>query len=352
MNSDRSGRLHLLRSIILLSLFSFSVDLLAHGLHSYNVEEEVALVRKLIQSDILDEQREYYVQLPLSYEKQENARFPILISLDADLENRPYIHEETNSVLNVLLNRHKIPELIVVYLPNKSAETRNRDFTPSQNAEEFMDFLEFELLPQVEDQYRVETLRLVHGHSRSALFATHTFLSRPNLFKAIIASSPAYWHDDDAEVNFARETLQSFDRLDNYIYFNIGGEENEIISNSFDRMHYVFRKYAAKGLEWRADFADYESHGTTRPLGLYLGLRQFFSDWSNRYYAVETWHRFEQLGGLDSFVENFSTLSKKYGYVIRPTVLKEIGEYYASIGEESKSRQSFRLHNLYFPAVE
>ncbi|MCG8414142.1 MAG: hypothetical protein MI746_07970 [Pseudomonadales bacterium] len=322
---------------------------MAHGLHSYNVDEETALLTLHIQSHILDEQREFYIQLPLSYEEKLNERFPILIALDADLERRPFIRQETSSILNVLLDRHKIPELIVLYIPNKSADTRSRDFTPSQDADGFMDFLELELLPQIEEEYRVDTLRIVHGHSRSALFATHAFLNRPHLFKAIIASSPAYWHDDHAEVGFAREKLQSFEKLENYFYFNIGGEENEIISNSFDRMHYIFRKYAPQGLEWRADFAEFETHGTTRPLGLYLGLRQFFSDWSNRYYAVETWQRFEQLGGLDPFIESFERLSDKYGFVVKPAVLKEIGDYYSSIGEESISRQSYNLHNLYFP---
>lgn len=188
---------------------------------------------------------------------------------------------ETVSAVETLVNRHKSPDMIVVALPSGTDEARARDYTPDQKADQFLDFLEHELIPHIESNYRAADCRILSGHSRSGLFSFYSMLMRPDLFSAYFALSPAFWHNDDSIVDDARLMFESEGyELDSFLYMNIGGGENENITNSFDRMKFVLRRHAPTKLDWQADYAEFESHGTTRPLGQYLGLRKFFLNWN------------------------------------------------------------------------
>lgn len=97
----------------------------------------------------------------------------------------------------------KIPEHIVVAIPNTS---RNRDMTPSHvtaglysegsgGAAKFRKFLENELIPAIDLQYRSSGERILIGHSLAGLFALDTFVEQPSLFDAYIATDPSLWWD-------------------------------------------------------------------------------------------------------------------------------------------------------------
>lgn len=248
----------------------------SHGPHSYDQLVQNPLPLHSIQSSYPSETREFSVHLPAGYETNKGERYPVMYVLDAD---RPFVFQETISTVNTLVDRHKIPELLIVFLPNSSDEARSRDYTPSLHANQFLDFLEFELKPYIDENFRTDPLSILSGHSRSGLLAVHSLLNRPHLFEAHIALSPALWHDDDLIISKAGLSFESTDSLPNFLYMNIGGEENANISNSFGRMESVLRQAAPLDLNWQADFAEFESHGTTRPLGHYLALRKFFIDW-------------------------------------------------------------------------
>lgn len=248
----------------------------SHGPHSYDQLVQNPLPLHAIQSSYPIETRDFRVHLPIGYETNPNERYPVMYVLDAD---RPFVFQETISTVNTLVDRHKIPELLIVFLPNSSDEARSRDYTPSLQANQFLDFMEFELKPYIDDNFRTEPLSILSGHSRSGLLAVHSLLNRPYLFDGHIALSPALWHSDDLIISKAELSLESIDSLPNFFYMNIGGQENENISNSFDRMESVLRRAAPSDLNWQADLAEFESHGTTRPLGHYLALRKFFINW-------------------------------------------------------------------------
>jgi predicted alpha/beta superfamily hydrolase len=67
----------------------------------------------------------------------------------------------------------------------------------SGGAATFRGFLESELMPAVENRFRSSEERILVGHSLAGLFVVDTFLERPNLFEAYIASDPSLWWDNN-----------------------------------------------------------------------------------------------------------------------------------------------------------
>jgi predicted alpha/beta superfamily hydrolase len=159
-----------------------------------------------IRSEILKEGRVVLIYVPDTYgsESARQRRYPVLYLLDG----RAYF-EVTTGIAHHLGSWNAavqwIPDLIVVAIQNTK---RSRDMTPthmtdgpyssgSGGAATFRRFLESELVPAVDNQFRTSEERILVGHSLAGLFVLDTFLERPHLFEAYIASDPSLWWDNN-----------------------------------------------------------------------------------------------------------------------------------------------------------
>lgn len=88
------------------------------------------------------------------------------------------------------LGDYQTTEAIVVGI--EQASDRWLDFGDSLGSEKFLPFLENEIIPFVKHGYRTIDYKILIGHSLGGRFAINTMLSRPNLFNAVIAASPAF----------------------------------------------------------------------------------------------------------------------------------------------------------------
>ncbi|WP_041802042.1 alpha/beta hydrolase [Rhodopseudomonas palustris] len=147
--------------------------------------------------------------LPVLYLLDGNGSFPIAAAAAALQSRRPErtgVHPAT---------------VVGIGYPTASwldAERRTFDYTPSLpprempprpneqswpatgGAEDFLDFVEHELCPQIEHEFSIDRARsALFGHSFGGLLVLHALFSRPALFRSSIAASPSIW--------FARERL-------------------------------------------------------------------------------------------------------------------------------------------------
>ncbi len=115
---------------------------------------------------------------------------------------------EIGSTINFLADTNFMPPLIVVAIANTD---RVRDLPPSHagvkhsdgtiepvptsgGTDKFLDFIQTELVPEIEKQYTTVPYRIfAGGHSLGGLFAIHALINRPELFNACIATSPSLW---------------------------------------------------------------------------------------------------------------------------------------------------------------
>ena len=116
-----------------------------------------------INSQAVGEERTILVQVPANYDRTD-ARYPVVYMLDA--------HAPQNAMIAGLVEQQAwggvMPEVIVVGIQNT---TRTRDMTPTPSdrqgaggAAKFLQFIETEVIPFVEKNYRTDPYRVLAGH--------------------------------------------------------------------------------------------------------------------------------------------------------------------------------------------
>lgn len=143
---------------------------------------------------------ELNIALPESYADNPDKEYPVLYLLD------PYWDfAAINSMKSSLIYDKYIPEFIVVGIgyPGEKPDfgtLRQIDYTPvphrfdknSGDAKAFLEFLELEVIPKIENELRVDSsFRALAGASLGGLFSLYAMFENPELFQGYIASSPA-----------------------------------------------------------------------------------------------------------------------------------------------------------------
>lgn len=196
---------------------------------------------------------------------------------------------ETVAIINRLALREEvIPEIIVVAIKNTN---RARDMWPTNTkyypepekagAEEFLRFMERELIPYIENKYRSNKNRILCGQSLSAVFTIYTFLKKPKLFNSYIASSGAF---PACESYFKKLSLESFQQKERFIgqkVFITNGKKDELDPNG--KMNQTMLEFSETIKENLGDkisykYQTYENEGHVPFQSMYHGLKFVFSN--------------------------------------------------------------------------
>ncbi|HZF39466.1 MAG TPA: alpha/beta hydrolase-fold protein, partial [Blastocatellia bacterium] len=223
--------------------------------------------RVVIKSEVLGEERVILVRTPPGYER-DGQRYPALYLTDGDAHLG-----HTASTIEFLARNGRMPEMIVVAITNTD---RTRDLTPtnasmprpgggemqfptSGGADRFLKFIETELIPKIEKDYRTQPYRVFAGHSFGGLFAIYTLLARPEIFNAYIAASPSMHWDNQLLSRKAEEFFKDRKELNRTLYFTLASEGGAM-REGFDRFKGILGKNKPKGFEWDSMLMEDEDH--------------------------------------------------------------------------------------------
>lgn len=185
----------------------------------------------------LNESRILNIYLPQNYSADSSTTFPVIYLFDGSADE-DFVH--VAGVVQFLTMIGSIPPHIVVGIGNVD---RRRDFTfPSNNkldkeelptsggSEKFISFIENELEPFIDVNYKTNSSRTVIGQSLGGLLASEILLKKPSMFNDYIIVSPSLWWDDESllkvQSDFSKGNVRFVDIM-------VGGlEEPEMISAS------------------------------------------------------------------------------------------------------------------------
>jgi uncharacterized protein len=312
-----------------------------------------APARFQIKSAVLGEERIILVRTPPNYARGDE-RFPVLYMTDGDAH---LLH--TSGTINFLARNGRMPEMIVVGITNTD---RTRDLTPTPStakgpdgalqfptaggADKFLKFIETELIPRVEKQYRTQPFRALAGHSFGGLFALHAMTSRPELFNAYIAVSPSTQWEDFQIVKRVEEFFR--DRKDwNRTLFVTLGQEPGNITAGFGKLKEVLARQQVQGLVWDSALYDDEDHGSVVLRSHYAGLRKVFDGWQ----VPRDPQTGRFVGGLKAAEEHYRKLSARLGYtILMPEALMNIlGYQLMNSGEVDEAIAALKLNVERYP---
>lgn len=242
-------------------------------------------VRKLY-SNFVDFEYELSIWLPFNYDESDND-YPTLYVLDGPIYfgGASYI-AMCNSWDGV------IPEMIVVGIGAKVKNwddwdpLRDRDLVSveipgrpwSGHADDFLKFVDQELLPFIDSNYRTnKDDRVIWGHSLGATFALNVMFNKTYLFKRYIATSPSFVHSGkpiyDYQKDLAINSLDSEVRL----FVSVGSLETTYSAKAQPFMHALAERNL-QNLKLDTMILDGFDHIAANFQGFIYGLRAVYAD--------------------------------------------------------------------------
>ena len=212
-----------------------------------------------IRSSAVDQEYRISVALPYSYPANRKKSYSTVYVLDANL----YFGLVTETT-RVMYLCETFPETIIVgigYPVDKAlAEAykrvvalRARDLTPvvdpdaerrnearagipvtTGGAERFLAFIEAELIPMIESEYRSNPAdRIVVGHSFGGLFVLYALFHRTALFRSYLAASPSLDYGDGITFTYESTFAGKHKALPVSLYLGIGDGEDQPLVGAF-----------------------------------------------------------------------------------------------------------------------
>lgn len=292
-----------------------------------------------LHSSILNENRPIWVHVPGSSPNNiySPTRYPVIYLLDGDA-HFDYVVGMMHQLSEI--NGNTIcPEMIVVGIPNTD---RTRDLTPthvnqapyldsnsvktSGGGEQFISFIEKELIPYIDSLYPTAPYRMLIGHSLGGLMVIYSLLNNSNLFNSFLAIDPSLWWDNKVMLKQASKELNTMKLDDKRLFLVMANtmpsfmDTLTIRSDTSNKTEHIrsilqfsdmLKRKSNNGLLFSWKYYDQDTHGSVPLIGTYDALHFFFDFYRLPSYEVIM----ERLDNIDSLLTAYSDrLSKNLGY--------------------------------------
>ena len=330
-----------------------------------------------LHSEILDETRNIWVHVPDEAQGgiYGKSTYPVLYLLDG-----PGHFHAVTGLLNNLGQNAIVPKMVVVAIPNTD---RTRDLTPthvdemfgdsafaktSGGGEKFLEFMEKELIPYVEEKYPVTGYRTFVGHSFGGLTAVYALYSHPELFSNYVAIDPSMWWDDWVLVDEADAVLDGSSLEGKALFLGVANtmeegmdldrvrEDTARSSNHIRSILSFIEKLENKQdspLEFGWEYYEDDDHGSVPLITEYDALRFLFP-----WYRLKGLNDFFQEDAKDdpaelltAINEHYKHVSERFGYQVPPAEpdVNSLGYNFITVNKPAMARAMFELNIKNYP---
>ena len=213
-------------SILLIAIVCFAITKVS-GQSKYLIE-----LGKLdsLYSNHLKENREFWVQLPESFDPNSSRKYPVTYVLDGG------VHLGAVLAVYNYYSSGFTSEMIIVGISNR--RQRTRDLTTSKisrrrgisfnqesgGAENFTQFIRDELIPYIESKYPATPYRTLIGHSYAGLFTINTLIHHTDLFDNYLAIDPSLDWDHQKLLKEAKKVLAKKKFTGKSLFISLSGQ--------------------------------------------------------------------------------------------------------------------------------
>ena len=206
--------------------------------------------------------------------------------------------------------------------------------------DKFLQFLQTELIPHIDSNYRVQPYRVLATHSLGGTFGLYSKETSPDLFKATILMSPAVYGGNHVILERFRPFLQAHPGLTGKMFMSIGAENMQTVNALISQL----KSAASKSLDWQFRQYKDENHFSVTYKSMYDALKFIYKNWfiDNYDTAKLSNHQIQQ---------HFNKLSKEFGYRILPTeaFMNSAGYKQLNAGNIDAAIEIFKQNTLQFP---
>ena len=331
-----------------------------------------------VYSKILGEQRKVWVYTPdmLSGNRDTTQHYPVVYLLDGD--------GHFESVVGMIQQLSQVngntvcPEMIVVGIPNTD---RTRDLTPTHIAsdppimdsnfskntgggENFISFIEKELMPHIDSAYHTQPYRMLVGHSFGGLTVMNVLTNHTKLFNAYIAIDPSMWYDKERFLGVTEKKLKEKKYDGVKMYLGIantmpdGMTVDKMLKDTTSDTRHIRSIFALdkfikanpqNGLKFSSKYYADDDHGSVPLVSEYDGLRFIFS-----FYRLKlTREDFTDSSAaiVAKYKKHYEAVSEGFGFKVSPPELSINSLGYQALGNKqySKAAAFFEMNITNYP---
>lgn len=244
-----------------------------------------------IPSKVLNQERQIYIHVPKQDSANPNMTFPVLYLLDG--ENHFHI---LSAYIDYLSHYEIIPPIMVVGIISKDRRT---DLTPTKSTidyfgkvdstyntsggnEHFFQFMQAELMPYIETNYKAGSYKIFAGHSFGGITTINCMLTHPDMFNAYIAISPSLWWDNKYILKLVENKLTQSVSLNKSFFYSVGNEgikDPSSFHTDLLKFDSLIVNRTPKGLLYKYKCYPEESHMSEPIVAYYDALRFIYHDW-------------------------------------------------------------------------
>jgi len=288
-----------------MSLSSIKYGILAFLFFTLHAKAQQATGHKQLQGDvvtiyskILKESRILYIHCPAVDSAQPDKTFPVLYLMDGES------HFDMLAQYCDYLSRwdvNVIPAMIVVGIVNTK---RTRDLTPTESMinyfgktdtatvswmkpsggnEQFLHFIQEELMPYVEANYKTSAFKIFAGHSFGGIASINCMLTHPGMFNAYVAISPSLWWDNEYIIKLAEKKLTKGSVLNKIFFYSDASEgvrDTSTYHSNLLRFDSLLASRKIAGFDYKYKYYPTETHMTEPVPAYYDALRLIYKDWT------------------------------------------------------------------------
>lgn len=260
-----------------------------------------------IASKVMSETRDIQIYFPQSYDTS-GKDYPVLYILDGQRLFTLGVSLSQSSRSTVEMT----PEFIVVGINNKYPD-RFSHFTKSS----LLDFIEKELVPHVDKNYRTTAERILFGWEFAGAYAIESLIKKPTLFSGHIVSSPypvdETWFAKQSRLEQLESKLNA--ELKSHLYFTVTEGESGVISGT-EKLNALLKEKAGNSLRWTYRVIPDEQHLTNAHATLYQGLINYFYGYAS--FQIDSLEHFQKAGGLNNFYAYNKIRAERFGFSEKP----------------------------------
>ncbi|HEU4632542.1 MAG TPA: alpha/beta hydrolase-fold protein [Flavisolibacter sp.] len=242
-----------------------------------------------IDSKELSEKRTLNIYLPEGYNKNDTIHYPVVYLLDGSADE-DFIHIVGLYQFNSFPWIKRVPESIIVGI---ATVDRRRDFTypttivaakkrypTSGHSKQFINFIQKELQPYIDKNYKTTTSKTLIGQSLGGLLATEILFKKPTLFTEYIIVSPSIWWDNGSILNLSSPILDSNFKQPTKVYIGVGkeglvpGDNPRVMEVDANLLADKIKSTKSRNITVYFDYLPQEDHATIMHQAVFNALRR------------------------------------------------------------------------------
>ena len=289
-----------------------------------------------IDSKVLMKKASLNIRLPSSYLALKNKRYPVLFSLGTDTG-----FAATAGTLETLSHNQEYPMPDTIFV-SLTTETAVNVIQRGVKSEDFINFLETDVIPYIDKNYRTQPYRILTAGERFGQAPLYALIHKPKLFQAYFVISP-WIKDDSSLVNEFETFLKGNKGFSAFLWLSSGGEAR--VAPNYHKLISLLQQHAPEKLEWKSAQFNQNTHMSQGLISLPNAIESLFAD------LILAPDSKVVSGGAKSIKNYYQQLSDdKYSYAISSEIaIRDLG--YAMLKEEKvkKAIEVFEINIKDYP---